>query len=357
MTTPPGPRGRGSHLHPPNRFTNLHRERDLEQADEEDWEGLLNPATRYITDRAVNLVSENDSPDLPFRYSVNPYRGCQHGCSYCYARPTHEYLGLNAGLDFETIIFVKEDAPSLFRDFLCRPAWRPEAVVFSGVTDPYQPAERRYRLTRGCLEVAVEARQPIGIVTKNALVTRDLDLLRDLAGQNLVHVNVSLTTLNADLARSMEPRTSTPAARLRAVAELASAGVPVRALVAPVIPGLNDHEIPTILEAAAAAGARSALHILLRLPWTVAPVFQEWLRREQPGRVERIEGRIRDARGGKLNDPTFGSRMRGTGESAEQIGKLFRLFARRYGVDEPLPPYDTSRFRPPRPSSGQMWLF
>jgi DNA repair photolyase len=275
----------------------------------------------------------------------------------CYARPTHEYLGLNAGLDFETIIFVKENAPELFRDFLNRPAWRPEAIIFSGVTDCYQPAERQYRLTRGCVEVAVEARQPISIITKNALILRDLDLLRDLAQDDLVHVNISLTTLDADLARSMEPRTSVPAARLRAIEHLSEAGVPVRAMLAPVIPGLNDHEIPALLEAASQAGAWSAAYILLRLPGTVEQVFREWLQREQPGGLEKIEGRLRAARGGKLNEARFGLRMKGRGEMADQIRHLFQLFARKYGLDGSLPPHDASRFRPPKPRSGQLWLF
>jgi DNA repair photolyase len=246
MPSQPSPKGRGSHLNPTNRFTLIQYENDFEQVehDEEYLQGLNKPKTEYFIDHARSIVSENDSPDVPFRYSVNPYRGCTHGCSYCYARPTHEYLGLNAGLDFETKVFVKQDAPALFRDFLARDAWRPEPVILSGVTDCYQPAERHFRVTRGCLEVAVKARQPLSLITKNALILRDLDLLRNLAADNLVHTSVSITTLDADLARSMEPRTSTPQARLRAVKTLAAAGVPVRVLIAPVIPGLNDSEIP-----------------------------------------------------------------------------------------------------------------
>jgi DNA repair photolyase len=275
----------------------------------------------------------------------------------CYARPTHEYLGLNAGLDFETKIFVKENAPALFRDFLARDRWVPEVIALSGVTDCYQPCERKFRLTRGCLEVAWEARQPMTLITKNALVLRDLDLLKDMAAEGLVHVSLSVTTLDAELARSMEPRTSTPQARLRAVQTLAGAGVPVRVLIAPVIPGLNDSEIPAILAAAREAGAWAARYILLRLPLTVAPVFRDWLEREQPGRLARIEGRIRDARGGKLNNAEFGQRMCGTGEMAEQTGKLFRLFARRHKLDGELPPCDCARFRPPLPRSGQLRFF
>jgi DNA repair photolyase len=275
----------------------------------------------------------------------------------CYARPTHEYLGLNAGLDFETKIIVKENAPALFRDFLARDAWVPEPIVMAGVTDCYQPCERRFRLSRGCLEVAWEARQPMGLVTKNALVLRDLDLLRDMAAERLIHVTLSVTTLDAELARSLEPRTSSPQARLRAIKTLSEAGVPVRVLIAPIIPGLNDSEVPAILVAAREAGARAAGYVLLRLPLTVAPVFREWLGREQPGRLARIEGRVRDARGGKLNDAEFGRRMRGSGEMARQIGNLFRLFARRRGLDGGLPAYDCGRFRPPLPRSGQLRLF
>jgi DNA repair photolyase len=357
MPHPPAPKGRGSHLNPPNRFEQVHKEHDLENLDGEDLEALRDPRTEYLLERSRSIVTENQSPDIPFRYSINPYRGCLHGCSYCYARPTHEYLGYNAGLDFETKIVVKENAPDLFREFLTRDSWMPEPITLSGVTDCYQPAERRFRLTRGCLEVAWEARQPMSVITKNALVLRDLDLLKDMAAENLVHVNLSVTTLDADLARSMEPRTSTPAARLRAVRGLADAGVPVRVLVAPVIPGLNDSDIPAVLEAAKQAGARAAGYQLLRLPLTVAPVFREWLEREQPKRVSKIEGRIRDTRGGRLNDAEFGRRMCGTGETARLIGELFRLFSRRHGLDGELPPYDCSRFRPPLPRSGQLRLF
>jgi DNA repair photolyase len=352
-------KGRGSQIDPPNRFGEPYRVPDLEQVeqDEEYLASLHNRPTEYIPDHSRSIVTENDSPDVGFRFSINPYRGCSHGCSYCYARPTHEYLGLSAGLDFETKILVKEAAPDLFRDFLCSERWQPQPIALSGVTDPYQPAERHFQLTRRCLEVAAEAQQPISIITKNALVLRDLDILRDMAAANLVHVNVSVTTLDAELARSMEPRTSTPAARVGAIQALGEAGVPVRVLIAPVIPGLNDSEIPAILAAAREAGARAVAYILLRLPLTVAPVFLEWLERTQPTRDSRIEGRIRSERGGKLNQSKFGERMRGSGELAEQIRSLYRLFARKQGLDGELPPYDCSRFRPPKPKSGQMWLF
>ncbi len=349
----------GSHIDPPNRFERVRSEPDLEQVadDAEYLAGLTNRPIEYLDDASRTIVAENDSPDIPFRYSVNPYRGCIHACSYCYARPGHEYLGFNAGLDFETKIVVKRDAPKLLREFLGRPDWRGETIVFSGVTDCYQPAEREFRLTRGCLEVAAEARQPISIITKNSLVLRDLDLLAEMARDRLVHVNVSVTTLDAGLARDMEPRTSVPAARLRAVSELAAAGVPTRVMVAPVIPGLTDHEIPAILAAAAEAGARDARYTLLRLPLTVEPVFLEWLRRTRPLQAAKVEGLVRQTRGGTLNRSGWGQRMTGTGPIAEQTAALFKTFARRYKLDAGLPPHDRSRFTPPRPTSGQLRLF
>jgi len=355
----PSAKGRGSQINPPNRFGGPHHEIDFEdlEDDTEYLEGLRKPATVYIPDGSKSIVSENDSPDVGFRYSINPYRGCSHGCSYCYARPTHEYLGFSAGLDFETKVMVKHNAPDLYREFLARKNWLPEPIALSGVTDCYQPAERRFRLTRGCLEVAVEFRQPMTIITKNALVVRDLDLLRDLASDNLVHVNISVTTLDAELARSMEPRTSTPAAKLRAMKVLADARIPVRVLMAPIIPGLNESEIPTVLAASRDAGAIDAGYILLRLPLTVAPVFWEWLERTYPNRFQRVQTRIRAVRGGKFNHSEFGTRMRGTGEVSRRIADLFRLFRKRYNLDGKVPLLDCSRFRRLQPQSVQLHLF
>ena len=353
------PTGRGSHINPANRFEAVHVEDDWEQV-EGDAEFLADasrPAIEYLPDASQTIVAENDSPDVPFRYSVNPYRGCAHGCAYCYARPGHEYLGLNAGLDFETKILVKHGAPALLRAFLARPAWKPEQITFSGVTDCYQPAERGFRLTRGCLEVAWEARQPISIITKNALVVRDLDILRPMAAARLAHVNISVTTLDAELGRTMEPRTSTPAARLRAIRVLRDAGVPVRVMVAPVIPGLTDSEMPSILAAAAEAGAQGAGFVVLRLPLTVRPVFLEWLERTHPDSRERIENAIRSVRGGALNAAEFGTRMSGTGLRAQQIESIFRTFAKKHGLNGKLPAYDFEQFRAPPSASGQMRLF
>lgn len=349
----------GSEIDPPNRFEAVHREPDPEHfaADPDEWAQSQRRNIEFVEDRSESIVSENDSPDIPFRYSLNPYRGCVHGCSYCYARPTHEYLGFSAGLDFETRIVIKRDAPALFRRFLARKSWRVEPITFSGVTDCYQPPEREFRLTRGCLEVASECHQPISIVTKNALVTRDLDLLRSLAERQLVHVYLSITTLEPVLAREMEPRTSVPAARLRAVRELADAGVPVGVMVAPVIPGLNEPEIPSILAAARDAGAQTAAYILLRLPLTVEPVFREWIERTRPDQAERILGRVRSTRGGKLNGSQWGERMTGTGEIAEQIGNLFRVFRKKCGLDSELPPHHCGLFERPDRNPRQGRLF
>lgn len=358
--------GRGSQLRPANRFERLHREDDeqqdaeaaVEECDGGDERGSDGHrlATQFLPDASQSILSHNDSPDVGFNWSVNPYRGCEHGCAYCYARPTHEYLGFDAGLDFESRILVKHDAPALLRRALAQPSWRGETIVFSGVTDCYQPIERTLRLTRGCLEVLLSARQAFGIVTKNALVTRDLDLLTAAAELNLAHVNISVTSLDASLARSLEPRTSLPRQRLEAIRRLTEVNVPVRVLAAPVIPGLNDQEIPAILAAAQAAGARSAGYVLLRLPGAVRPVFHEWLARAYPDKLARIEALIRNTRGGQMSDSHFGRRHRGQGEYAQQIAQTFGVFARKLGLYGELPPLDETRFQPPE-LSGQRRLF
>jgi DNA repair photolyase len=353
------PKGRGAAIRPPNRFGETQAEADFEHvADEPELLAELTTSrTVYLPDASRSIISENDSPDLRFRYSLNPYRGCQHGCAYCYARPTHEYLGLSAGLDFEEKVFVKHEAAALLRDWLARDRYEPESIMMSGVTDCYQPAERQFRITRSCLEVALDARQPITIVTKNALVTRDLDLLSQLAERNLVAVAISITTLRPELVADLEPRTSRPEARLRALRQLSDAGVPTRAMVAPIIPGLNDSEIPAILEAVRDAGAKSAGYILLRLPYAVKPIFLDWLTRTQPTHADRIESLIRSTRDGQLNNTEWGKRFRGTGQIAEQIQRTFEVFRHKHGLDQPQPPLDTSQFRPPVPASGQLRLF
>lgn len=349
----------GSKIDPPNRFESVHYQTELEhlQWDQEYLHGLDNRSVEYIDDASQSIVSENTSPDVPFRYSINPYRGCAHGCSYCYARPGHEFLGLSAGLEFETKIVVKKDAAKLFREFLSKKNWRPEPITFSGVTDCYQPAEREFRLTRQCLEVALACKQPVSVVTKNALALRDIDLIEQLASDRLVHVYLSITSLDPALARDMEPRTSIPAARLRAVEMLSSAGVPVGVLAAPLIPGLNDHELPEILKAAKEAGAITAGYILLRLPLTVQPVFIEWLERTRPDAVEKVLGRQQAARRGKLNDSEWGQRMKGSGPLADQIRQMFKVFKRQFGLDVPMPDYNCDLFQPPPKDDGQLRLF
>jgi DNA repair photolyase len=350
-------KGRGASIQTPNRFLTVHCDDDFEHVadDDEYLAGLDRPPTEYIPDESQSIVAQNDSPDIGFRYSINPYRGCLHGCSYCYARPGHEYLGLSAGLDFETKVLVKFRAAELFREFLARPKWRPEFIAFSGVTDCYQPAEREFKITRGCVAVAAECRQPIGIITKNALVTRDIDLLTQLAEHQAVRVCLSITTLDVQLARVMEPRTSSPEARLRAIRELTAAGVPAALMIGPVIPGLNDSEIPAILKAAREAGARSANYVLLKLPLAVRDVFQDWLRRHYPDKVERVEGAIRSTRGGRLSDSQFGRRQVGVGNVAEMIANTFRVWHAKMGFADDEEPLNCDAFEPP--ASGQMRLF
>jgi len=350
--------GRGSQIAPANRYERVHAEADFEHLEGAEVEDSPRPVpTEFLPNDTKRIICENDSPDVGFRYSINPYRGCEHGCAYCYARPGHETLGLNAGIDFETKILVKHDAAELLRRELAAPGWKAETIVISGVTDCYQPAERRFRLTRACLEVMLEARQPVGIITKNALVVRDVDLLGTLAGRGLAHVFLSITTLDRALARSMEPRTATPEAKLRAIEELTRAGVPVGVMVAPVVPGLTDSEMPSILEAARAAGAQSAGYVLLRLPLTVRPVFEEWLARSYPLKAASIISLIRSTRGGRMYTSQWKIRQRGEGPYADQIAQNFKVFAHRYGLDRSLPALDSSQFVPPRPTSGQIMMF
>lgn len=356
---PPTPRivGRAAAGHHPNRFESVHLEDDHEHLEYEEQPAERRVETVLLPDQSQTIIRENDSPDIPFRYSINPYRGCEHGCSYCYARPSHETLGLDAALDFETKIMVKYDAAKLLRAELNHPRWQAEQITISGVTDCYQPAERELKITRSLLEVMLEARQPLSIVTKNALVVRDLDLLAPLAAMKLVQVNISLCSLDAELLRTMEPRTSSPTARLRAIRELTSAGVPTRVMCAPVIPGLTDEAIPSVLEAAHDAGAQAAGFVLLRLPYAVKPIFLNWLEQHFPLKRPRVEGLIKETRGGKLNDPRFGTRMRGEGNYAKQIEQTFRVFAHKYGLDKRLPELDSSQFVPPQSVGGQKRLF
>ena len=343
MNRPPRRTGRGAVHDPGNRFTGREVAADADAFEPSD----LRPGTRVHEDASRTILSRNTSPDVGFDVSVNPYRGCEHGCVYCYARPTHEFLGLSAGLDFERELFVKRDAPRLLREALAEPSWSPEPIAISGVTDPYQPIERRECVTRACLEVLAEFRQPVSLITKNHLVTRDLDLLRRLAEHGAASVTLSVTTLDDELRASMEPRTSSPSRRLAAIRALADAGVPVGVNVAPVIPGLTDAEVPRILEAAAEAGATFANYLLLRLPHAVEDVFVSWLETRDPARARRIVARIREARDGRMSDATFGTRMRGTGVYAEQVRHLFEIARRRHGLERRGPALSTAAFRVP----------
>lgn len=290
--------------------------------------------TEVFRDTSRSVVTYNDSPDIGMEATLNPYRGCEHGCIYCFARPYHEYLGLSAGLDFETKIFAKVDAPVLLRKKLSSPRWEPVTLVMSGITDPYQPLEQKMQITRGCLEVLRDFRNPIAIITKNHMVTRDIDLLGELSSHSAAAVNVSITSLDKELARKMEPRASTPDKRFAAVEALSKVGIPVNVMVAPIVPSLNEHEIPQILQRAADAGARTAAFTILRLPYGVKDMFQTWLHEHFPDRAQKVLSHIRDIRGGKLNDSEFGLRMRGQGVYAEQIRQVFSKYKKRYGLNK-----------------------
>ena len=328
--------GRGSSHNPRNRFEPLAFVPDG---------AVAGPSTQLLKDASPSIIAYNDSPDVGFEASVNPYRGCEHGCIYCYARPTHEYLGFSAGLDFESRILVKEEAPQLLRKELASTRWKPQVIALCGVTDPYQPVERGLELTRGCLEVLAEYRNPVAIVTKNHLVTRDVDLLQELAARDAAVVFISVTTLDRDLCGRMEPRTSQPHLRLDAIHTLSEAGIPVGVLVAPVIPALNDHEIPAILAAAAEAGAGCAGYSLLRLPFAVKDLFERWLEENFPDRKEKVLNRIREIRGGRLNDPGFKTRMKGQGIFAEQVEALFHATCRKLGLTRKTWKLSTASFR------------
>jgi DNA repair photolyase len=336
-------RGRGTHADPVNRFSQIEVELDPSEITDDD----LSMRTRYLDDTSRGVISTNTSPDVGFDASLNPYRGCEHGCSYCYARPTHEYLGLTAGLDFERVILVKRRAPALLQRALDARGWTPKVLALSGVTDPYQPVERKLEITRGCLAVLARYRNPVGIITKNALVTRDIDLLTEMAAWGGVRVTLSITTLDERLRAVLEPRTATIANRLRAIRDLASAGVPVGVNVAPIIPGLTDTEIPEILAAAAAAGAQHAGYTVLRLPGAVGPLFEAWLDQHAPGRKAKVLHRVREVHGGEVDDRRFGRRMRGEGTYAEQMRQLFHLARTRAGMSRTPPPLVTGAFRRP----------
>lgn len=344
-------KGRGAAGNPRGRFEKLARDRS-----EEETETPSRPDTVITLQRARSIIAHNDSPDLPFSQSINPYQGCEHGCIYCYARPSHSYLGLSPGLDFETRIFAKENAAELLREELSRPGYRCELISLGANTDPYQPAERRHRITRGVLEVLHEFRHPVGIVTKGSLIERDLDLLESMAGDGLVQAFISIGSLDSEIARTLEPRAAAPYRRVETIRRLAARGVPCGVLVAPLIPFLNDKDMESVLEASAAAGASMAGYTVLRLPWEVKDLFKSWLERNYPLKAAHIMARVRDMRGGRENDPEFGSRMKGEGQFAELLRNRFSIACNRFGLNaDKRNRLDSGKFR--RPASSQGSLF
>jgi DNA repair photolyase len=348
-------RGRGTGSNASGRYEPLAR-----IAFDDGWQGLdeLPPFKTTVTaDSTRKIIARNDSPDISFDRSINPYRGCEHGCVYCFARPTHAYLGLSPGLDFESKLFMKPNAPELLERELSAPGYVPKTIAIGTNTDPYQPIERRYKIMRGILEVLERAGHPVGIVTKSNLVLRDLDILGRMAERNLVKVALSVTTLDAKLARTMEPRAATPPRRLEALRQLTAAGVPTSAMVAPVIPAINDAEIERILEAVAAAGVRHAGYVLLRLPLEVRDLFREWLIENFPDRYRHVFKLIRDTRGGKDYDSTWGKRMTGAGPVAWMIGRRFEVACERLGFNKGRASTTTEHFRPPRAPAKQLDLF
>jgi DNA repair photolyase len=348
-------KGRGSADQREGRFESRHY-----VPEEDGWwreEEIRAPQTEVKVEIARRIISRNDSPDIPFTQSINPYRGCEHGCIYCYARPSHAYINLSPGLDFETKLTAKTNAAELLERELSRPGYRPDAINLGANTDPYQPIEREYRITRSILEVCVRFRHPLTIVTKSHLVLRDLDLLQELARDNLCYVMVSVTTLDENLKRTLEPRAPSPAARLRAIAGLSAAKVPVGVLAAPMIPALNDHELEKIIETAAAAGALSAGFIPVRLPFEVKDLFETWLREHAPLRAEHVLSRIRAMRGGELNDPRFGSRFKGEGVEATLMQKRGDVACRRFGLSRRMQQaLNTAAFRVPPRAGDQLTL-
>ncbi|MBL8021360.1 MAG: PA0069 family radical SAM protein [Leptospirales bacterium] len=329
---------RGSQSNPEARFLEVQRQAEPGES--------ISPLTQIIRDSSRTILSHNDSPDVGFNISVNPYRGCEHGCIYCYARPTHEYLDLSAGQDFESRIFAKFDAAELLRAELSHKRYGPEPIALSGVTDPYQPVERKLEITRACVNVLRDFRNPTIIITKNHLVTREIDYFKEMAENNLIRVILSVTTLDEEVRARMEPRTSTIAKRLQAIESLRKNGIQAGILLAPVVPGLTDHEIPNILRAASDAGAQFAHYVMLRLPHGVKDLFQEWLSQFFPERREKILARIREAYGEKLYDSAIGVRGRGRGNFAEHVQNLFKLTRRKYAMDRSLPPLRTDKFTP-----------
>jgi DNA repair photolyase len=352
-------RGRGAITNRGNRFESVQTIRTIDGWPGGDKEDPA-PATVITEETCRSILTRNTSPDVPFDQSINPYRGCEHGCVYCFARPTHAFAGLSPGLDFETRLFAKTNAAEVLRAELGRKSYRVKPITLGANTDPYQPAERRYEITRSVLKVLAETNHPVSIVTKSNMIMRDLDILAPMAVQGLVHVAVSVTTLQPDLARRLEPRAPAPRLRLEAIKATSEAGIPTTVLAAPMIPFVNDHELDAILRDAAGAGAKAAGYILLRLPLEIKELFTEWLQAHVPDRAERVLARVRDCRGGALYTSEFGERMRGTGAYADLLADRFRLACRRYGFEKArlgIPALKTTLFRPPAKDTVQMSLF
>lgn len=356
----PGIKGRGSTGYLPGRFAVTTPETMDDGWHDADTEGDIAsaPHTELHEEVARSVITRNQSPDIPFEQSLNPYRGCEHGCSYCFARPSHAYLDLSPGLDFETKIYAKTNAPEILRKELSKRGYQPSPISLGINTDAYQPAERKLQLTRRLLEVLAETKHPVSLITKNALIERDLDLLAPMARENLVHVYLSITTLDNSLSSRLEPRASAPHSRLKAVRRLSEAGVPVGVMFAPVIPWVNDHELEAVLEAAHDAGATAAGYVLLRLPHEVAPLFRDWLQTHLPDRAAHVISTVQQLRGGKDYDSRFGTRLRGEGVYADLLSRRFALALKRFGFEgRRHPPFDCTRFVPPRVASPQGELF
>lgn len=346
-------KGRGAQIQTHNKFLAQKRVEEhiegLDEAVDDTFE------TQFFVENAKTVVNKVTSPDVGMQYSLNPYQGCEHGCVYCYARNTHEYYGFSAGIDFESKIMVKKNAPELLRKFFDHPKWTPMPISLSGNTDCYQPAERKFEITRKLLEICLEYKNPVGMITKNALVLRDLDILRELARLKLTHVNVSVTSLDESLRLKLEPRTATAKRRLQTVRELTLAGVPVRVMAAPMIPFINTHELPRIMEASAEAGALDVAYTMVRLNGSIGEIFTDWIRQQFPDSAERVLNHIKGAHGGKLNDSEFGRRMRGDGEMARVLAMQYAQLRKRLFAGRGIPEYDYSLFR--RPDKGQLSFF
>src|SRR5881397_3400987 len=350
MGQPVSIKGRGAADNPQGRFETLAR------SHKPGAESPSRPQTVVTLQQARSIIARNDSPDLPFTRSINPYQGCEHGCIYCYARPSHANLGLSPGLEFETRLFAKENAADLLRRELSLPGYRCELIALGANTDPYQPIEREHRITRSILEILREFRHPVGIVTKGSLIERDLDLLEPMAREGLAQVFVSIGTLDGEIARTLEPRAAAPYRRVETIRRLSESGVPCGTLVAPIIPFLNDKDMEAVLEAVSEAGARMAGCALLRLPWEVKDLFKDWLERHYPLKAKHVMARIRDMRGGRDNDPHFGSRMKGEGQFAELLAKRFEIACKRLGLNAGgRKRLDTTKFRRPHPSQGKLF--